>query len=332
MRIVMIIAILVLAAGCAGTKQPDWTMGKSQDYPVESWLLGVGIDRDRGRAEDRARAEIAKIFQVEIRAIDKSEESHRLSQVGKLASSEYAQNVSAELTAKTDKILAGVRIVEIWQHPKNGEWQVLAGLDRLRVARGLRGDLQGIDDRLTDLVARAEGRLSPPRRLGVYLQALRLADERRRIAADLRVVEPSGWVVEAPYSAHEIASRADNAAAAIRIGLQLGEEPPAIVQGALVRALADVGILQAPPSEQNLVVRGTITVDSYATGGPLLWSMASAQMELLDGEGTVLDSLRSSVREGSQVSGRAEILAREKLGEKLAAQVIERLGYLAGAR
>jgi hypothetical protein len=328
MRFIIVIAVLAMVTGCAGPRQPDWTLGKSQSYPAESWLVGVGVDRDRGRAEDRARAEIAKIFQVEIRATDKSEESHRLSQVGKLTSAEYAQTVSAELTAKTNKILAGVSIAEVWQNPKTGEWQVLAALDRLRVARGLRSELQGIDDRMTDLVGRAEGRLSPPRRLGVYLQALRLADERRRIAADLRIVEPSGWVVEAPYAAHEIASRADRAAANLRIGLQVSEDQPAIVQGALVRALAEVGILQAPAADQNLVLRGAITTDSYHTGGPMLWSMASAQFELLDGEGTVLDSLRSSVREGSQISGRAEILAREKLGEKLAAQIIERLGYL----
>ncbi len=332
MRTLFVVAMLMLVGGCAGKGPPDWTVGKSTDYPAESWLLGVGVDRDRGRAEDRARAEIAKVFQVEIQALERSEESHRLSQVGRMLSSEYAQVVTAELITKSSRVLAGTVIAEVWQNPRSGEYHALAVLDRLRVALGLRGELQGLDERMGELVARAEQTASTPRRLGLYLQALRLVDQRQGIAADLRIVEPSGFVADPPYAGHDIASRVDRTAAAVRIGLYLREGTPAVVQGALVRALADIGILQTPVGEQNLLIRGEVSVDNYSTGSVVLWSMASAQIELFDSEGTMLDSLRSSVREGSQVSGRAEALAREKLGEKLAVQLIERLGYLAGKK
>ena len=53
--------------------------------------------------------------------------------------------------------------------------------------------------------------------------------------------------------------------------------------------------------------------------------MASAQVEFIEPSGTVLDSERISIREGSQVVSRADILAREKLGEKLALALVDRL-------
>ncbi len=323
-RLVVLSLILFLAA-CAGPRQPDWTVGASRDYPADAWLTGVGIDRDRGRAEDRARAEIAKTFQVQIRSVDHSSESHRLSRVGRLVDTAYNQEVSAQLTAATDKMLAGVRIAQVWIDERTGEVYALAVLDRQATARGLRGELREIDERLLDRMARTERLSSEARRLGEYLQMLTLHEQRRLLAADLRVVDPAGRIAEPPYTAAEIARRADQAAAAIRIRLQLDEDAGEVVRGSLVRALASIGIYQSASGEENLLLRGIVTVENYFRGG-LNWSTASVQVELVDGTGTVFDSVRTSVREGSQVEGRAEGLARQQLGDRLAPLIVERLG------
>jgi len=43
-------------------KRPDWVDGDSIQYPSSQYLTGVGYGPDRKSAEDKARAEIAKIF------------------------------------------------------------------------------------------------------------------------------------------------------------------------------------------------------------------------------------------------------------------------------
>ena len=67
------IGLLFLAA-CA-PPLPDWAGGVSEDYPAELYLLGVGAGPDRTMAEDRARAAIAKVFEVRIVSEDTSVES-----------------------------------------------------------------------------------------------------------------------------------------------------------------------------------------------------------------------------------------------------------------
>ena len=57
-------------------------------------------------------------------------------------------------------------------------------------------------------------------------------------------------------SMKDIAERADSAAAGIRIGIELEGDRQGIVNGALVRALAGIGMQLAPSLERNLLVKG----------------------------------------------------------------------------
>lgn len=324
--------LLVLLVACVGTRPPEWAMGPSGGYPSEVYLTGVGVAAERARAEDRARAEIAKILQVQIQSRDASTESQWLSRIGDMASGEYRQSVQAELITTTNKVLEGVRIAETWQDRKTDEYYALAVLDRLRAGRALREELDDIDQTVTGHVRLAETEPSVLRRLGRYLQALAALERRGGIAADLRIVDPSGWVAEPPYRLAEINERADREAAAIRIGVELTDDRQGIVEGALTRALVGLGMQLAPAAERDLLVRGSVDVESFAASEPWMWAIASAQVEFVTADGTVLDALRTSVKEGSQIAPRADTLAREHLGERLAVLVLERLGSLGAAK
>jgi hypothetical protein len=225
-----------------------------------------------------------------------------------------------------------VRIAETWQDRKTGEYYALAVLDRLRAARALREELDEIDQTVTRQVRLAESEPLVLRRLGRYLQALVSLERRGGIAADLRVVDPAGWVAEPPYRLAEINDRADREAAAIRIGVELTDDRQGIVEGSLIRALAGLGMQLAPVAERDLLVRGSVDVESFAASEPWQWAVASAQVEFVTADGTVLDAMRTSVKEGSQIAARADTLAREHLGERLAVLVLERLGSLGAAK
>ena len=75
-----------------------------------------------------------------------------------------------------------------------------------------------------------------------------------------------------------------------------------------------------------ITLQGRIELEQYkTTTDPWQWSVASAQVEFLEPDDKILDSLRVSVREGSRIPSRSETLAMEKLGEKLAQSLLERL-------
>ena len=326
--VVAAVATLSLLAACTAPHPPAWTGGKSSRYPDAAYLIGVGVAPDRGRAEDRARAEIAKIFEVRIVAKDTSLESAWLSRSGAVATDAYRQQVQGELAATTDKVLQGVRIADFWHDPKGGDDYALAVLDRRRQGQGLRSALDELDREMRAQVRQAEATDAVLRRLGHLMQAVKALDRRREVAADLRVVDPLGLVPEPAYTGAELTARLERAARGLHLGIGLEGDREGIVTGALVRALAGIGIQLAPAGEQNLRLQGTVGVESYQVGGPLRWCVATAQTNCLNRDGTVLDALRVSVRDGSRVPARAETLAREELGQRLAGRLLAKIAAL----
>ena len=317
-------AALVFLSACSPAGKPAWISGKNDLYPPEAFLTGVGQDRERGRAEDRARTEIAKIFQVDILARETSSESHWMARSGKISGEHYQQAVQSELVATTGRALQGVRIAETWRDEKTGEWHALAVLDRFQAMRPLRQEVEEIDSRVSELVRRGDGEKQEFRRLAPYLQALKLLERRSPLASDLRILDPAGRVFTPPHSSAEVASRLDAAAAGIAVSIDLAEDYGGIVRGALMQTLTGLG-LRVVPQGEDLTIRGLIGMEAYRQA-PWEWRVATAQVEFLDGRGTVLDAVRATAREGAQSGERAETRARERLGEMLADLLIERLG------
>ncbi len=318
--------LLFILVGCSAPKPPAWTLDPDARFPAAGYLTGVGSAAGRAAAEDQARSEIAKIFQVTIHAQLSSSEAQAQSAVGSLVSSDYNQSVRAELVATTDKALSGVRIAEVWSDPRSGDYYALAVLDRLVAARPLRSQLNDIDLSVADQMRRAENAASPARRLGYYLVILQDLQRRQTLAGDLSILELSGFVAEPPASEAAVAALADRTAGEIRLGVELEGDRGEIVKGSLVQALTAVGMRMAAAGETNLLVRGAVETEQYTTGDPWQWTVAAAQVDLLEGaDGRLLDTLRTTVREGSRQTERSDVVARETLGKKLASLLVERI-------
>ena len=70
--------LLLLAVGLAGTAtaadRPAWVDGESDEWPRSKFLTGVGSADERGVAESRARAELARVFQARVESEISSQE------------------------------------------------------------------------------------------------------------------------------------------------------------------------------------------------------------------------------------------------------------------
>ena len=115
--------VLVLLFGCAPTI-PDWVDGNSKLYPDDQYLVGIGHAPTRGDAEDRARSTIAKTFAVQVQARQSSSEAFWMARVGEAESKEYRQDLQSDLVTRTDRLLTGVRIAEVWQSEEDGIFRI----------------------------------------------------------------------------------------------------------------------------------------------------------------------------------------------------------------
>ncbi|HBT82152.1 MAG: hypothetical protein A2091_01475 [Desulfuromonadales bacterium GWD2_61_12] len=316
---------LLLLCGCAATA-PPWVTGKTDRYPDQAYLTGVGNGRDRTLAEDRARSEIAKVFQVDVRSRETLEESHWLVRGREGESSDYRQSASSDLTAASGRVLQGVRIAEVWQDPASGEFYALALLERMPLAASLRSVIADLDSKIAAQIELAEGQTTGLRQLGYYLRAYRLLQERLPLAGDLAVIASDGRIPPPPLASGEVVARADRIAAALHVEVQLAGDREGIVAGGLLSALAATGMQFGPSAVADLRVNGTVLSEISPATGAVIWSLATARIDLKDATGQQLDHLDVSVREGSQSQERADRLARELLGRRLAERLIERIG------
>jgi hypothetical protein len=171
MRRMMLIACSILATSCATTGDPHHPLGGMTPQGAPAWVnrgsgaydgqhgkafYGVGIlsgvqneGLARQAVDNRARGEIAKIFDLYIAAMMK--DYQRSTTAGNFqASSEEQDIVSAQKTI-TETTLRGVEVRDHWRDPQTGRLYALALLDLNGIGNAL-NDARGLNDRIRDHV------------------------------------------------------------------------------------------------------------------------------------------------------------------------------------
>ena len=133
-----------LLSGCASKPAvPDWVTGDSAKYTRAQYLIGRGQASAQEEAKDRARADIAKVFQVAVVASSEDVQSSKSDSTG---APQYEQQVSRSISTRTSQIIRGIQIAELWQDPATKTYYALAVLPRLQTAASLRQQIDQLDE------------------------------------------------------------------------------------------------------------------------------------------------------------------------------------------
>src|SRR3569833_49188 len=149
--------------GCAGSARqegkapPDWVNGESARYRASQYLLGRGADAQLDNAKERARADLAKTFEVAV-----SEESRDVQSVkqqrGKAGMQQSGElDISRSIKTRTDAIVRCIEIADVWRKPKTRQKNTQTKKPRAQAARGLRQDIQDLDEATGRYIAQARG-------------------------------------------------------------------------------------------------------------------------------------------------------------------------------
>jgi len=128
---------IIFIAGCSSTpKQPEWVRQGSGGYKTKEGKAFYGVGSvtgiknpslERATADNRARAEIAKVFNTYTAALMKDYQAATIAKDPKLSVEE--QNVEQTIKTFTKAELSGVEIVDHWRIPETGEFFSLAKMD-----------------------------------------------------------------------------------------------------------------------------------------------------------------------------------------------------------
>lgn len=142
-QLLMFVALGMLLGACGGasdyyeeTGEPKWVVRGSGAFNEEGKRIFYGVGQVNGianralartSAENRARAELARIFKVYVAALYKDYMASTTG--GDMTASAEEQHVEQAVKTFTDATLSGVMIVDHWIDPSDGTHFALAKLD-----------------------------------------------------------------------------------------------------------------------------------------------------------------------------------------------------------
>lgn len=137
---IFITGVMILIISCASQRafqrseeRPQWTLeGKHPSYPQSKYLTGFGRGKSTQEADDSARAEIAKIFKVNVMEITHSSEFY--TQKGEEVS--HIFDIEKTTQASTELTLEGVLISERFEDGE--DFYALALLDKQKTSSSIR--------------------------------------------------------------------------------------------------------------------------------------------------------------------------------------------------
>ncbi len=150
-----ILSIAFAVTACSGTgTRPDWIDGNSAKYDAQHYLIGRGQGDTRETAQDRARADLAKIFAVAVDATSIDTTAYRSG--GPKEQAQTTQAITRTISAATEQLLRGSEIADLWRNPADNSYHALAILRRNDAAAQLRRELAQCDGRTQAYLANAQ--------------------------------------------------------------------------------------------------------------------------------------------------------------------------------
>lgn len=244
MKKFLMLCLLFLFAGCASAPvQPDWIAGNSGKYDASRYLIGRGQADISALARDRARSDLAKIFQVAV-----SEESREFlkqsSEIGDESSTaQFESKITRNIVTRTDQIVQGVQIVETWQDPETKDYHSLAVLDRLQAGNMLRTVIAGLDTETRSAIEHAKDSSDLIIKIGASQKSVEAQIEREQYQRYLSVVDRTGVGVPPAYSTQRLVGDFDKLLKRLKIAPKVTNDPLGGLEDVMAGALSNAGFL-----------------------------------------------------------------------------------------
>lgn len=324
--ITFISALTLLMGGCA-TKpsQPDWVVGDSAKYQSAQYLTGRGQAGTQEEAKDRARADLAKVFQVAVVADSEDVQSFKTDPAGGLG--QYEGQSSRRILTSTEQIVRGIQIAELWQDPATRNHHALAVLPRLQAASALRQQINLLDDAVRNNIEQSRKNTDLFLKIAAASRALDTQLEREGLQKSLQVVDITGRGQETALSSAKLKSDLDELLKRVRIASQISSDSPAALADIVGGALAQAGFMIETGDRPDFSLKSKLNLTDMGLSGGWYWQRGTLEITLTEVSsgrvrGTKRWSLKSSATDKETAVRRALDQADEVLKKELGSVII----------
>ena len=274
------LAIVALIAGCASApSQPDWVSGTSSRYPDTQYLTGRGQATTVDEARDRARADLAKIFEV---AIAVSSEDVQTYSVGAKAPGQYEAQATRHIATRTDQIVRGIQIAELWQDPVTKTAYALAVLPRLPAATSLRQEIERLDGATRTYLDQARASDDLFIKIGAASHALDAQLERQAYQKSLKIVDLTGRGVEPEWNSAKLAADLAELLKRVRVATRVPPQAPPGFGEIVNGAVAAAGFMIETGDKPDFVLDADLTLQDLGLQEGWYWQRGTLEVRLTE--------------------------------------------------
>jgi hypothetical protein len=270
--------MLSLLSGCASKPaSPDWIAGDSATYNSAQYLIGRGQASTQEQAKDRARSDVAKVFQV---AVVVSSEDVQRSKSDSTGAAKYEQQASRSISTRTDQIIRGIQIVELWQDPTTKSYYALAVLPRLQTAASLRQQISQLDDATANYIEQSRKASDLFQKIAAASQAVETEREHESLQKSLQIVDPTGRGTESKWNSAKLQSDLDELLKRVRIAPQVSADSTPGLAEVVAGALANAGFMIETGQKPDFVLRARMVLDDLGFQNGWDWQRGVLEINL----------------------------------------------------
>ena len=320
----LLLCITLLLQACATSKKgtPDWINGNSAEYPNSRFLIGRGEHKRQAIAQDRARADLAKIFQVAVNEQSRDIVKYSSKTVGKTTISELQSEASRDISTRTEQIVEGIEIAELWQHPKTKLHHALAVIDRLRASSRLRQSISEQDEVTREHLAAAQNSKDMITKIGAASRAVQLQIERDSNQRILKIINVSGVGVPSSHNLGKLINDRDSLIKRLHIKVKASADDLGDSERIVSGAVAKAGFSHSKSNKANYLLDVQTKMQPLEDKQGWFWLRGTVDINLLDAN---TQENRGSHRWDIKVSGQTHASAKKRAKSEIDRLLKEKL-------
>ncbi len=326
---ITLLTAMVILGGCVSTKpsQPDWISGDSATYKSAQYLLGRGQGSTQEEAKDRARADLAKVFQVAV-GVESEDIQKFTGGTGVPSGGQYESQASRRITTRTEQIIRGIQIPEIWQDPETKTYYALAILPRLQTAASLRQQIGQLDDATSNYVQQSRNSNDLFLKIAAARHALDAQLEREPMQKSLQVVDITGRGVEPQWNSEKLKADLDALLKRVRIAPQVAADSVPGFAGIVAGALSQAGFMIETGQNPDFILQARMDLTDLGIKDGWYWQRGTVEITLSEAangrvRGTKRWPIKASAQDKESALKRALYQADDVLKQELGPAIIE---------
>jgi len=316
-----------LLPGCASKPPaaPDWIAGDSAQYKSAQYLIGRGQASTQEEAKDRARADLAKIFQVAVVADSEDVQKFKTSPAGP---GQYENQASRRITTRTEQIIRGIQIAELWQDPASKSYHVLAIMPRSQTAASLRQQISQLDEATGAHIDQSRKNTDLFLKIAAASLAIESQQERESVQKSLQIVDPTGRGTESQRNSAKLKSDLDELLKRVKIASQTAADSTPGLAEVVAGALAQAGFMIETGQNPDFVLQAKMEMADLGFQEGWYWQRGVLDISLSEKatgrvRGTKRWTVKSNAPDKETAIKRALSQADAVLKQELRAVIIE---------